>query len=65
MSIPVDWVLTVFLSLAGVIGSLAALLWNTMRTRLEAQDRIIDSLRADVVRMSKGCGVENCMWRHR
>lgn len=65
MSIPADWVLTAFLSLAGVIGSLAALLWSTMRTRLEAQDRIIDSLRADVVRMSKGCGVENCMWRNR
>ena len=65
MTIPVDWILTVFLSLAGVIGSLAALLWSTLRTRLEAQDRIIDSLRADIVRLSKGCGLENCLWRKR
>jgi hypothetical protein len=65
VTIPVDWILTVFLSLAGVIGSLAALLWSTLRTRLEAQDRIIDSLRADIVRLSKGCGLENCLWRKR
>lgn len=65
MSVPAEWVLTAFISLAGVIGSLAGLLWATLRTRLEAQDKIIETLRADIVRMSKGCGVEKCMWRSR
>jgi hypothetical protein len=65
MSIPVDWILTVFLSLAGVVGSLAALLWTTLKTRLDIQDKIIDGLRADIVRLSKGCGIENCLWRKR
>lgn len=63
IELPISWILGIIGTLGGVIGALASLLWSTMRDRLSAQDRIIDGLRTDIERMSKGCGVENCLWR--
>jgi hypothetical protein len=65
MNIPVEWILSVLLGLGGVIATLAGLLWRTMNNRLETQDRIIANLQADVARLSKGCGIESCIWRLR
>jgi hypothetical protein len=42
---------------------LAGLLWRTMNNRLEAQDRIISNLQNEIARLSKGCGIESCVWR--
>ena len=65
IELPIGWVLGIIGTLGGVITALASLLWNTMRDRLSAQDRIIEGLRADIERMSKGCGMESCHWLRR
>jgi hypothetical protein len=65
IELPIGWVLGIIGTLGGVITALASLLWNTMRDRLSAQDRIIEGLRNDIERMSKGCGMESCHWRIR
>jgi hypothetical protein len=63
MTIPVEWVLGVLIGLGSVIATLAGLLWRTMNNRLEAQDRIIGNLQNEIARLSKGCGMESCVWR--
>ena len=63
MTIPVEWILSTLLGLGGVIATLAGMLWRTMNNRLEAQDRIISHLQTEVARLSKGCGMEACIWR--
>lgn len=63
MTIPVEWILGVLLGLGGVIATLAGTLWRTMSNRLEAQDRIIFNLQTEVARLSKGCGIDACVWR--
>jgi hypothetical protein len=63
MTIPVEWILGVLIGLGSVIATLAGLLWRTMNNRLEAQDRIISNLQTEVSRLSKGCGMESCIWR--
>ena len=65
IELPIGWVLGIIGTLGGVITALASLLWQTMKDRLAAQDRIIDGLRADIERMSKGCGQRECLWRER
>jgi hypothetical protein len=72
MTIPVEWILGVLIGLGGVIATLAKLIWNVMQSRLSAQDTIIGSqtetiskLQDDVDRLSKGCGHDVCLWRHR
>lgn len=63
MTIPVEWILGVLIGLGSVIATLAGLLWRTMNNRLEAQDRIINNLQNEIARLSKGCGMESCVWR--
>jgi hypothetical protein len=65
IELPIGWILGIIGTLGGVITALATILWNTMRDRLAAQDRIIDGLRADIERMAKGCGLDGCHWRGR
>lgn len=72
MNIPVEWVLTVLITLGGTIAALAKVIWNVMQSRLAAQDKIIASqtdtiakLQGDVERLSRGCGHEQCHWRGR
>jgi hypothetical protein len=63
MTIPVEWILGVLIGLGSVIATLAGLLWRTMNNRLEAQDRIISNLQTEIARLSKGCGMDSCIWR--
>lgn len=63
MTIPVEWILGVLLGLGSIIATLAGLLWRTMNNRLEVQDRIIANLQTEVARLSKGCGMDTCIWR--
>jgi hypothetical protein len=63
MTIPVEWILGVLIGLGSVIATLSGLLWRTMNNRLEAQDRIISNLQNEIARLSKGCGMESCVWR--
>lgn len=61
--VPVAWLIAIIGALGGVIATLAGVLWSTMKERLAVQDGIIKNLQDDVERMSKGCGMKECMWR--
>lgn len=63
MTIPVEWILSVLLGSGGVIATLAGVLWKSMTNRLEAQDRIIAHMQTEVARLSKGCGIDACIYR--
>ena len=63
--LPVAWVITVIGTLCTAIVTLAVTIWRTLISRLAAQDKIIDGLRNDVERMSKGCGANGCHWKAR
>jgi len=65
ITLPVGWILTCIGGLATVIATLAGIIYASLNSRLAAQDKIIDRLQADIERMSKGCGVKECMWRDR
>ena len=72
ITLPIGWILATIGSLAGTIAALATIMWAFMKSRLEAQDKLIDSqtttiakLQDDVDRMSKGCGVDTCHWKFR
>jgi hypothetical protein len=65
MEIPVSWILATLISLSGVIATLAGIIWRNLQSRLDAQDALIEHFRKDIDRLSKGCGVEVCHWRHR
>ncbi len=65
VAIPVGWLLTALLGLAGVISTLATVIWSTMKERLRIQDEIIKRLQDDIDRISKGCGADNCLWNDR
>jgi hypothetical protein len=61
--VPVAWLITIIAALGGVIATLAGIIWSTLKERLSVQDDIIKKLQDDVERLSKGCGIKECMWR--
>jgi hypothetical protein len=65
LEMPIGWLLGAIATLGGVIATLAATVFQILKARLDAQDKIIEHLRADVIRLTKGCGMESCHWRQR
>ena len=65
MEISPEWVLGVLAILAGVISTLAGIIYNSLSSRIKDQNRIIDKLQDDVDRLSQGCGVQQCLWKGR
>lgn len=65
VSISIGWILATIGALASVIAALASMIYQIMQSRLNAQDKIIDHLKEDVGRMSKGCGADSCHWSKR
>lgn len=72
IELPIAWILTVIGTLAATVATLAGIMWGFMKSRLAAQDRVIDiqgatisKLQEDVDRLSRGCGAEHCHWYHR
>lgn len=63
--VPVSWMIGIIGTLGGVIATLATIIWATMKDRLRVQDNIIEGLREDINRMSKGCGAISCTWKNR
>lgn len=63
--VPVGWLLTIICTLGGVIATLATIIWKTLKERLSVQDGIIQKLQDDIDRLSKGCGIDACIWRNR
>ena len=72
IQIQIEWILAVIATLSATIATISGIMWNFMQSRLSAQDKLIDSqrvviekLQEDVERMSKGCGHQDCLWKHR
>ena len=72
IELPIAWILGTIGTLSGAVATLAALMWNFMKSRLEAQDRVINAqsatiekLQGEVERMATGCGVTECHWKRR
>jgi hypothetical protein len=70
ISLPIGWILTSIGILCGTIATLTTTFYQFLKSRLAAQDKIlamqesqIDSLKAEVLRLSLGCGIESCHWR--
>lgn len=65
MEISPEWILGVLAILAGVISTLAGIIYNSLSARIKDQNKIIDKLQDDVDRLSQGCGVQQCLWKGR
>ena len=72
IELPIASILATICTQATTIATLAAIMWAFMKSRLAAQDKIIDGqsvtiakLQDDVERLSKGCGHQECLWRGR
>ena len=72
IELPIAWILATIGTLSGAIATLAGIMWGFMKSRLAAQDAIIQAqgntiakLQDDVERMAKGCGHEACHWKAR
>lgn len=70
IELPIAWILATIGTLSGAITTLAAIMWGFMKSRLSAQDKIIEvqgvtiaKLQDDVERMAKGCGHDECHWK--
>lgn len=63
--VPVGWLIAIIGTLGGVIATLSGVIWSTLKERLTVQDGIISKLQLDVDRLSKGCGIESCIWKNR
>ena len=70
ISLPIGWILTSIGILCATIATLTTTFYQFLKSRLAAQDKIlamqetqIDSLKAEVLRLSLGCGIESCHWR--
>ena len=65
MELSPEWIMGVLLGLGGVIATLAGIIYNSLSKRLEAQSVIIQGMRVDIERLSKGCQLETCLWKAR
>lgn len=65
MGISPEWILGVLAILAGVISTLAGIIYSSLSSRIKDQSKIIDKLQDDVDRLSQGCGVQQCLWKGR
>ena len=72
IELPIAWILATIGTLSGAVATLAGIMWGFMKSRLSAQDKIIETqgltitkLQSDIERMAKGCGAKECLWEHR
>jgi hypothetical protein len=55
----------VLLTLAGVISTLAAIIYRQLATEIASLRAIVVKLQDDVERLSKGCGIGTCLYKNR
>jgi len=65
MNVPTEWILMVLLTLAGVISTLAAIIYRQLATEIATLRVIVAKLQEDVDRLSKGCGIGACLYKNR
>lgn len=65
MTIPTEWILMVLITLATVISTLAAIIYRQLSTEIATLRGIVAKLQGDVDRLSRGCGLGTCLYKHR
>lgn len=72
IELPASVLITAISVLCAAISTMALTMWGFMKSRLKAQDTIIEkqgqtilALQEDVKRLSKGCGIDHCVWKIR
>ena len=65
MTIPTEWILMVLIALATVISTLAAIIYRQLANEIATLRVIVAKLQEDVDRLSKGCGLGTCLYKHR
>jgi hypothetical protein len=72
MTIPLEYVIGLITLLGTTVSGLAGILWASMKSllakqeiRIGKQDSIIEKLQEDIERLSRGCGIANCIWKSR
>jgi hypothetical protein len=65
MTVPTEWILMVLITLATVISTLAAIIYRQLSTEIATLRGIVTKLQDDVDRLSKGCGLGTCLYKHR
>jgi outer membrane murein-binding lipoprotein Lpp len=65
MTVPTEWILTVMIALATVISTLAAMIYRSLSSEIATLRAIVTKLQNDVDRLSKGCGLGTCLYKHR
>jgi hypothetical protein len=65
MTIPTEWILMVLIALATVISTLAAIIYRSLAAEIATLRGIVNKLQDDVERLSKGCGLGTCLYKHR
>ena len=51
IELPIAWILATIGTLSGAVATLAALMWKFMKSRLEAQDRVINAQSATIEKL--------------
>jgi hypothetical protein len=65
MTIPTEWILMVLIALATAISTLAAIIYRSLATEIANLRSIVSKLQDDVDRLSKGCGLGQCLYKNR
>jgi hypothetical protein len=65
MNIPAEWVLASMGSLSAVISALALLIYRSLSSEIANLRIVVAKLQDDVDRLSKGCGIMQCLWKNR
>ena len=65
MTVPTEWILMVLITLATVISTLAAIIYRALSNEIATLRGIVAKLQEDVDRLSKGCGLGTCLYKHR
>ncbi len=65
MTIPTEWILASIGGLAAVISALASVIYRALSSEIASLRQVVGKLQNDVDRLSKGCGLGVCLWKHR
>jgi hypothetical protein len=65
MNIPTEWILASIGGLTAVISALASVIYRALSSEISTLRGIVGKLQDDVDRLSKGCGIQPCIWRNR
>jgi hypothetical protein len=65
MTVPTEYIFTVLITLTTVISTLAAIIYRSLSTEIATLRTIVVKLQDDVDRLSKGCGLGTCLYKHR